>query len=53
MYSHHAELRGESGLVGEGVTYRIGRIPVQTPPDTQLGFETLPRHEAPSDLWFE
>ena len=46
-------LKGESGLVGKGVTFRIGRIPVQTPLGARPGFETQPRYEAPDDHWDE
>ena len=45
---------GVSGLVDSGVTFRIGRISVQTPLGDRPGFGTQPRYEAPGgDLWAE
>lgn len=44
---------GESGLVGYGVIFRIGRIPVQTSLDAQLGLDIQPQYEAPGDLQVE
>ena len=41
---------GESGLVGGGVTFWIGRIPAQTPLGNQLSFGTQPCYEAPGEL---
>ena len=39
-----------SGLVGQGVVIRIGRLPVQTPLGARPGLGTQPRHKAPGDL---
>ena len=46
-------LFGESGLVGWGVTLRIGRFPVQTPIDAGPGLGTQPLYEFPGDSQVE
>ena len=40
----------ESGLVGYGVTFRIGRIPVQTPLAARPGFGAQSRYKTAGDL---
>ena len=42
-----------SGLVCYGVTFRIGRFPVQIPLSPPPGFGTQPQYEAPGDLRVE
>ena len=37
----------------QGISVRIGRFPVQTPVDAQLGLGTQPCYEAPGDLQVE
>ena len=53
LFENHGTLFRESGLVGHGVTTRIGRFSVQTLLVAQLGLGTQPRHEAPGDLQVE
>ena len=43
----------ESGLVGQLVTIRIERFPVQIPPSTRLRIGTQPCYEAPDDPWVD
>ena len=49
--SHQNWEKELSGRVGEGVTYKVGRSPVQTPLYAWLEFGTQPRYEAPGNLW--